>query len=69
MRSSFACVLVLAVVAVTHASAATSLAPASPESFFFRVSPITATPEPADGATRYTVAVTNAPVGNTPFIR
>ena len=69
MRCVFVCMLVLAAVSAMHASAATSVDPAAPESFFFRVSPLTATPQPADGATRYAVAVTNAPVGNAPFIR
>ena len=69
MRSPFFCMLVLAGVTATHASAAMSVDPAAPESFFFRVSPITATPRPAEGATLYAVAVTNAPVGNAPFIR
>ena len=50
-------------------AAAADVDPAAPEPFFFRVSPITATAEQAVGATRYAVTVTNAPVGNAPFIR
>ena len=68
MRLSFASFVMF--IAVTAAlAAAADVHPASTEPFFFRVSPIEATAERAVGATRYGVTVTNAPVGNAPFIR
>jgi hypothetical protein len=69
MRFSFASLAAFVAITAALAAATAAADPASPEPFFFRVSPIEATAQLASGATRYGVTVTNTPVGNAPFIR
>jgi hypothetical protein len=55
--------------AVAGTQGAQAAGPAASEPFFFSVSPIQATSLPGQGATRYQVTVSGAPVGNVPYAR
>ena len=66
---TISCAVLLASGVVAGSQGARAAGPASSEPFFFSISPIQATSLAGQGATRYQVTVTGAPVGNAPYAR